>query len=482
MRPRSALFPYQRLAIERALAQHQLALLLAPGDGKTVISMTALADQGAWPALVVAPASVVEADVWGAEARQWAHLSSLKVTPLVGTQRQREKLLKEDSHIEVVSYENLRWLTSEVPSEKRYAALVLDELSKLKDPGTRRFKRMRGRSGRIPIRYGLTGTPVGNHLLDLWGEMFMVAGEKPLGPRFEDFTGMYFEPIDYQRRVWRLKCCPKCWVPGEGGRSRGCLGEWVHCKCHRDAVEDIQRRTKPYAFALRPGTGAVKPPVLVRERVLPMPAEAERISQELMRQLYAILPNGATLEALSQSSIAAKLRQLAGGAVYYGTADEEGNPTGDIEWEEVHTAKLDALDDLLDELQGQPALVFYWYKHEAVRIKRRLAGRRWVDFANDPKAATELWNRGGAEVMLMHPQSAGFGLNLQAGGSRVIWYSIPWSNELFVQGNGRLARPGQKAPWVGALRLLCGPADAMVAAALDNKGEVEKSFMNAMGD
>jgi SNF2 family DNA or RNA helicase len=473
------MFGYQALAAAEAAKRQRLAILLEPGYGKTVITATALCDLGAWPALVVAPAAVVEAGVWERELAAWAHTRNVTVVPLVGPAPKRERQLGRDPpHIEVVSYENLLWLTDAVEIDARYRAIVFDELSKVKTPGTKRFRRMRGRAANIPVRYGLTGTPVGNHLLDLWGELFMVAGPDPLGPTFGAFKSKYFEPIDYFQRVWRLKCCAKCKTPD------GCAVEYRgRCACHKAQLADIRARVKPYVYVLPPQPAVQIPPVRVNPVRVTMPAVAARVSAELLHQLWAELPNGAELEALSRSSVAGKLRQLAGGAVYLGSPGalgEEAVQEGPAKWEEVHTAKLDALDTLLDELQGQPALVFYQFRHEATRIKQRLSGRRWADLATAGSKAIEAWNAGQLEVLLLHPASAGFGLNLQAGGHHVIWFALPWSWELWKQGNGRVARPGQAASWVTAHQLLCGPADSMVELALQRKGRVERDLIGAL--
>ena len=469
---RADLWPYQQSAVAAAVSNAAcgdgLALFLEPGDGKTVTTLTALADSSSFPALVVAPAQVVAADVWGKEAAAWEHLCGIRVWPLTGSPVRRTAQLRGDADVYVVSYENLLWLTEETDL-RRFRAIVFDELSKMKAPGTRRFRRLRTRAAGIPVRLGLTGTPVGNHLLDLWGELFMVAGEAPLGPTFSDFKLRYFEPIDYFERTWRLKCCPECVTRERGGR--GCKAAWgPGCRCHASALANIRQRIAPFVFQRPASVASKSPPVRVRPVVVPMPAKLQRVSEDLMRQLWAEVGPGVELEALQASALAAKLRQLAGGAAYTGEGDK---------WVEVHDAKLVALDNLLDELQGEPALVYYWFQHERERIAKRLtaAGRRW-QHAGEP-GALDAWNRGEVEVLLAHPQSTGFGLNLQGGGHHVVWFALPWSGEMWRQGNAREARPGQKAPWVTAHQLLCGPADERVAAVLAGKLDVERMILDA---
>lgn len=470
MRTVSDLWPYQRTAIARAVSNAAsgdgLALFLEPGDGKTVATLTALADLGSLPALVVAPAQAVKADVWGNEAASWEHLKYLIVTPLLGRPAERERRVGTLADIYVVSYENLLWLADTLDM-RRYRAIVWDELSKMKAPGTRRFRRMRGfsssgRAMQIPVRFGLTGTPVGNHLLDLWGEMFMVAGPEPLGPTFGEYRSQYFAPIDYYERVWRLKCCAYCAKPGS------CRGSWsTRCPCHARAIADIKRRIAPFVFSRPRDAPSKNPPVHIRPVTVPMPGALARVSNELMHQLWSEV-DGVELEALGRSALGMKLRQLAGGACYTGDGDE---------WVPVHDAKLRALEDLLDELQGEPVLVYYWFQHERERIAALLGGRRWAH-AGDA-GALDSWNDGELEVLLAHPQSTGFSLNLQEGGHHVAWFALPWSGELWRQGNARVARQGQRADRVTAHQLLCGPADERIAAVLVGKVDTEKAVMSA---
>jgi superfamily II DNA or RNA helicase len=201
VRPRSSLYRFQEATAIRVAGAHETVVLLPVGYGKTASILTALKDRNLWPALVVAPARVAR-HVWKAEAAEWEHLKDLIVTPLGGGDRRR-RLLQGDSHVETISYEALvgqpdreknpyTGLTDEVRLEERYKAIVFDELSKMKDPGTKRFRRIRAHAEGVPFRIGLTGTPIGNHLLDLWGEMFMITGEKSLGPTYSGFRERYF--------------------------------------------------------------------------------------------------------------------------------------------------------------------------------------------------------------------------------------------------------------------------------------------------
>ncbi len=443
------MFAPQAGAVAKAVANGGcLAMLLDLGDGKTAAALTTLLDLGAWPALVVAPASVVKANEWGHEAARWEHLRNITVVPIRGTRTVREKQLRQEPpHVEVISYESFLWLTDAVRLKKRYNAIVLDELSKMKAPGTRRFKRARFQIPEVDVRLGLTGHPAPNHLFDLWAELFLIAGEEPLGKTFQGFRERYFTPTKYVQTAVGLR--PVAWEPHEG------------------SVAAIRERIAPHVYVRPASAPTNKPPVRVVDRQVPMPAKVANMSRALMRDLFVELP-GATLEVLAKSQIGGKLRQMAGGAVY----------TDGKKWAEVHDAKLRALDDALDELQGEPALIAYWYKHEGERLETLLRKRGGNRFSAGLDVVA--WNRGHYEAMLVHPQSAGYGLNLQRGGHHVLWYSTPWSYDLWMQLNARLARPGQEAPFVTATRFLCGPADAYVASVLDRKGSTERELLEGL--
>jgi SNF2 domain-containing protein len=465
MRARSELRPYQRAAVEAAEASPQKALFMAVGDGKTIAAETVLLDLGVWPALVVAPAMVVEMDVWGEEARAWAHTQHIEVRSVIGTPRQRLETLihsRSKEFVDVVSYENLRWLLDTTDVAKHYKAIVFDELSKMKTPGSKRFRAMRSLIPKIPVRLGLTGTPVGNHLLDLWGEMYMVGADKPLGPRFGDFRDKWFEAIDYYERVWRLKCCPRC---------PDCCDHDKGCECHAEARRLLRERIAPWVVT-RPRnltiTGA--PEVQFNKIRVPMPKRILDLSEGLMKNLWTTLPTGTELETASASATGVKLRQFAGGCVY---TDKEGT------WELAHSEKLHALGEVLDELQGEPAIIYYEFKHEKQAIARMLKARGASFGFSDEKHNLVAWTHGYLEVLLAHPLSTGFGLNLQRGGHHVIWYTLPWPWERFKQGNGRLARPGQPSPWVTVTMLVCGPVDDVVATVLERKGAVDDEVLHS---
>jgi SNF2 family DNA or RNA helicase len=445
MRRRSDLFDYQSEAAERMRTARQLACFLEPGMGKTAITLTALHDLGRPTTLVLAPARVAET-VWHAEAARWEHLAGFRVVPLVGSPDRRTALLMGGRwDVIVLSYENLAWLLDTVDLPATVSAIVFDELSKMKHPGSTRFRRLRRCIHRIDTRIGLTGTPVGNHLLDLWGEMYMVAGAKPLGPTFGEFQVRYFQPTAKVNNIA------------------------VGWKPFPTAQREIEARIKPFAFTLKPTTARPLPELRVNVIEVPLPDYVQEASRQLARDLTTQLDSGTDLFAFSSTTAAMKIRQMTGGAVY----------TNGEDWEHVHGAKLQAMEDLVGELQGQPALVFYWFKHEAERLLAHFQGRART--LSSPKDI-DAWNRGEVELLLLHPASAGHGLNLQHGGHTCIWFTLPWSLEMWKQSLGRIRRTGQRSPYVMAHVLEAGPTDARVLNVLHRKGTVEDELLAAMLD
>lgn len=441
MRSRSELFNHQLRTIEKIKEARQVGAFIPMGRGKTASALTAVLDLGVKSTLVVAPAMVVAARVWDREREVWDHLHRLKVVTLDGIpERRRWRLENLGADINVISYDLFPWLTDQLDLGTRYDAIIFDELSKMKTPGSTRFKRMRTRSMEIPIRIGLTGTPKGNHLADLWGEMFAVAGEKPLGPSKVQFMMQYFTAIPVSEHV-------ATWVPNYG------------------ASDIIHEKIKPWAFTLK-DDGSVKiPPVRVNPIRVQVDKAVAKLSEDLASEMRVWLKSGAELIALSSGTRAAKVRQMAGGAVYI----DNGS------WEHVHDHKLDAVQEVLDEQQGDPVLLFYWYKHELERLKARFPQAREVN-----AESIDAWNRGEVELLLAHPASAGHGLNLQHGGSHVLWFTLPWSWELFSQACARLARPGQTAAEVMAHVLLAGEVDEVVLSVLREKEEEERRLLEAV--
>lgn len=450
MRPRSALTTVQAAAANEFVKRLQVACFLPPGEGKSAATLTALHDLSRPRTLVLAPARVADA-VWGPEAAEWEHLRTMRVAHATGDQSQRRQCLHSNADIVTLSYENFPWLLTECKVPHLFDAIVFDELSRMKNVDTVKFRRFRGAVRDIPIRFGLTGTPVGNHLLDLWGEMFMVAGEKPLGPTKGEYVGRYFDPgatINGRVISWRIK--PR-------------------------AQKEIEQRIKPYAFTMKPVASnrfeVREIPVVVK-----LPKHVEEMAQDYVRELTVQLASGTDLYAFSKTTAGMQVRQMVSGAVYVKPPSEFGVPAGERKWEHIHGAKLQALEELVGELQGEPLLVFYWFQHERDRILAHF-NKRAVDL--DSAARIEQWNTRKIEILLAHPASAGHGLNLQYGGCHQCWFTLPHSLEMYMQANGRLPRPGQTSPVIYNHVLMAGCSDEKVLSLLSRKEETQDSVLQA---
>lgn len=451
MRSRTDLFDYQRQAAERMARAKRIACFLEPGYGKTATTLTALHDLGRPRTLVLAPARVADT-VWHAEALEWEHLHDLKITRATGDRDQRQAAMLSDADVVTLSYENLPWLLSTFKVEKLFDAVVFDELSRMKATDSVRFRRFRRVVPHIPIRIGLTGTPVGNHLLDLWGEMYMIGGEAVLGATKGEYIARYFDP------------------------AATLNGRVISWKPKSFAQKEIEQRIWPFAFTLRPQNAPPMPEARVNTIAAPVPEEVEKMAKEYVRDLTLKLNNGVDLYAFSSTTASMQVRQMVGGAVYVKPPTVLGEPAGERTVEHIHGGKLQALEELVGELQGQPVLVFYWFRHERDRILKHFPKARELAGPAD----IEAWNAGKVEVLLAHPASAGHGLNLQHGGHHVCWFTLPYSLEMWKQANGRLVRQGQKSPWVQIHVLMGGASDEKVLALLGRKDTVERQLLEAM--
>jgi len=371
---------------------------------------------------------------------------------LQGPPAARELDLMLGGDIIVISYDLLLWLTDRMRDRKLmrnvyFDSLVYDELSKMKHPGTKRFKRMRAWAHDIKIRIGLTGSPLGNAWQDIWGEMFVTAGPDCLGDTQEMFLDTYFKQV---RR------------PGSN------FAQW---EIRTDGSKDaIKSRIRPYSFSISQKLAAAQLPEVIFNPVkLNIPYAARAMEQRLKEELEVELASGTTLYALSQSKLGQMIRQFSAGAVY--TTEDRA------EWEEVHDIKLQATQNIVDELQGSPVLVFAWFRHSKERLLRKFKG--WEEFTGSQEQVAR-WNRKEIPGIVLNPAGSGMGLNLQHGGSDIIWFDPEWSREKLDQGNGREARIGQPEPFVTAHILLAGAIDIRIWRRLQEKGEDEAALIESV--
>jgi SNF2 family DNA or RNA helicase len=435
--------PYQETAAD-FLYEHDRAMILAPvGAGKTCITLTAMRDMvkdgivARW--LVIAPKRVCT-DVWPVEAPKWA--PELKVAVAVGTPKQRLAALESNANVVVTNYDNLQWLAQQ--NLGTFAGIVFDELTKLKNPSGSRFKAL-AKILKAPVRWGLTGSFTSNGLEDVFGQCKIV-DESLLGRSKGAFMQQYFVLVNKD------------------------FGEWAP---RASSLPMIMDRIKPATFVLDAGEYADKLPPC--HHVEMRCKFSDRAPYEAMKADFVAL--GVT--ALNAAVVTGKLQQMASGFVYdtQVTASEEYGKFDTVQtpiWFSSH--KFDLLDDLIEENQHANTIIAYNYKEELAELKRRY--KHAVTLDDD--RAIERWNKGEVELLLVHPKSAGHGLNLQHGGCRMVFVSLPWSLELFEQTVGRLHRSGQRHDvWVYVL-MTEKSVDEKIWAALHDKRAISEIAMEEL--
>jgi SNF2 family DNA or RNA helicase len=396
---------YQKYAIDYIKTHPVTALFLDMGLGKTVTTLTAIRDLmydsfEIKHVLVVAPLRVAR-DTWPYELRKWDHLKELTCSVVVGTVAERRRALQQEADIYIVNRENLAWLYQN--SRLVFDMVVLDELSSFKNAQSKRFKAMKAMRPKVKRIVGLTGTPSGNGLMDLWAEFRLLDMGERLGRYISQYRNLYFQP-DKRNGMVVFSYKP---LPG--------AEEVIY---HQ--ISDITVSMKASDYLKMPELVSVAKEVKLSEM------EKKRYD-ELKQSLVLELPGG-EVTAANAASLTLKLSQMANGAIYTDNKDVVA----------IHDRKLDALEDLVESANGKPVLVAYWFKHDKDRIRERMEARELKepqDFAD--------WNAGKIPVALIHPASAGHGLNLQQGGSILIWFGLTWSLELYQQTNARLWRQGQ---------------------------------------
>lgn len=443
--------PYQAYAIDRVITDPFVALFLEPGLGKTVITLTAIRELkfNRWAVsrpLVVAPKKVAEA-TWASEAAKWDHLQGMKVIPILGTEKQRINALYEPGDVWVVNRENIPWLVDYCRNDWPFDMVVLDESTSFKNSKSKRFTALKRVRPRIRRMVELTGTPSPNGLPDLYAQIFLLDGGARLGRTLtsfrENFMSQDYAHPGQQYRTYSL-------LPGADQRIR-------------DAVSDICISMKTEDYLTLPD---------FIENIVPVALDksAKKAYEKLEREML-LQVDTETITAGSAAVLNGKLLQLCGGAVY----------TNEGEVANVHTCKIDAFLELIEQLNGEHALVFFWYKHEQERIVQALAGSglrvRVYAGPEDERA----WNAGEVDILLAHPVSCGYGLNLQAGGHHCIWFTLPnWALEIFQQANKRLHRQGQRFPVISHLLITQGGVDEDVLASLQDKGDGQEALMQAL--
>lgn len=442
---------YQRYAIERIIQDNSLGLFLDMGLGKTVITLTAINDLkfNRWAVsrcLVVAPKKVAEA-TWSHEAEKWDHLRHLKIVPVLGSLKKRVQALHTPGDIWVINRENVPWLVEYFRNNWPFDMVVLDESSSFKNPQSKRFKAMKLVMPRIARLVLLTGTPAPNGLEDLWAQIYLLDAGERLGRTISSYREAFFTQ-DYARpgQMYRT------YTPQQDAESR-----------IRAAISDICVSMKSEDYLELPDYIESTVPVA-------LDAKAKRAYDKLEKEMLLEVDTQ-LVTAQSAAVLNGKLLQLCSGAVY--------DSTGEVV--NIHDCKLEAFLETIEQLNGEHALVFYWFKHEADRLTKALAKTDKVVRVYQGPEDEKAWNDGEVDILLAHPVSCGYGLNLQAGGHHAIWFGYPnWALEIYQQANKRLHRQGQKHPVICHHLVVQGGMDEDVIEALHDKGDTQESLMQAL--
>ena len=439
-------YPHQNAGIDWILERPASALFWGMGTGKTVTTLTAIdrllfdcLEDG--PVLVIAPKRVAE-NTWSKECSKWEHLQHLRVVKIMGTAKQRTAALTSPGDIYVVNRENVVWLVDTLGGSWSFPIVVIDELSSFKSAQAKRWKALRRIRGRIRRIIGLTGTPRPNGVEDLWPELYLLDQGARLGKTLTSFRHRYLIPEKMNGHI------VYSYRPKDGAEAE------IY-----DKLSDICMSIKKEDVLRLPGQIYEDVELVAPQALLKRYKKFER------DQVMECLDDSGEIVAGSAAALTNKLLQFSNGAIY----DEDGKA------HELHSIKLDALEEMVEAAGGDPVLVLYAYQHDRDRIRLRIPCR-----ALDTPDDIDAWNRGEIPVALAHPASIGHGLNLQTGGHILIWYGLTWSLELYQQANERLNRPGQRNVCRVYHLVLKGTHDERVLQALKRKEKGQDAAIEAL--
>lgn len=444
-------YEYQQTAMKWILDNPRCGLFLDMGLGKTVSTLTAIQqlmdDAEVSRTLVVAPKKVAET-TWTTEAEKWEHLKALRVVKVMGTEKQRKLALASNADVYVIGRDSFVWLVGLYGGNLPFDVLVIDELTSFKSSKSNRFKAMRIATPTVKRVIGLTGTPAPNGLIDLWAQMYCIDMGDRLGKSVTKYRETYFETHKSNNIVVRCDVKKGCDDIIRQKISDICLSMQA-----KDYLQLPDLLTHTVKVQLSPAMTAAYTK-FEKEKVLEFADEHAGESANVLANSAAGLMN--------------KLSQFANGAIY----DEDRNV------HHIHDEKLDRLAEIIEAANGNSVLVFYQFKHDIDRIVKKLKGYT-VKVYTDESQLKE-WNAGKIDVLLAHPASTAFGLNMQQGGHYIVWYGTGWNLELYQQANARLHRQGQQYP-VQVYKLVCAnTVDERAEAALDNKKGVQQSLLDSL--
>lgn len=427
-------------------------MIWVKGLGKTVTTLTAIRElkYGRFQVrkvLVIAPKKVAEG-TWTKEKDKWDHTKILRVSTVLGNQTKRIRALNTPADIYIINRENVCWLVDYYRNAWPFDMVVIDESSSFKSHSAKRFKALASISGKIDRIVELTGTPSPNGLEDLWSQVYLLDGGERLGKRYTHFRERYFDP----------------------GR-RGADGMVYDYKAKPGSEQAILDRISDICVSMKAEDYLQLPDITYHEIPVELDPKAWKAYRELERQMVLELPEDETdISVTSAAALSTKLQQLANGAIY----DE------DRQVHEIHGCKIEAFLELIESLQGKPALVFYNFQHDRDRILRALRGSGLRVRELKTTQDEDDWNAGKIDILLAHPASSAYGLNLQQGGNHVVWFGLTWNYEQYTQANKRLHRQGQTQKVIIHHLVCSGTRDEDIMQALSRKEDVQAWVMESL--
>lgn len=439
--------PYQEKALAHVLDHPYTGLFLDMGLGKTVVALSAAnilmyERLEVEKVLVIAPKKVAES-TWSNEASKWGHLKHLRVSVVMGSERKRVEALRADADLYVINRENVAWLVGYYQTAFPFDMVLIDELSSFKSNKSIRFKALRMVRPKVRRLVGLTGTPRPNGLIDLWAQMYLLDMGERLGKTLTGFRQRYFTP----------------------GRTNGQIV--FEYNPREDSEQAVYSKISDICISMRAEDYLTLPPRIDRTVSVNLPDAILRKYEEFEKKQILALPDEKDISAVNAAALSGKLLQFASGAVY----------DADHNWYEVHREKLEALGEIVEAAAG-PVLVFYSFLHDLERIQDYLRAYHPRQYKTAEDGVN--WNAGKIRVMLAHPASTAYGLNLQAGGNTIVWFSLNWSLELYEQANARLHRQGQEKPVIVHHLVTRGTHDEDILPALENKAQGQNGMKEAL--
>lgn len=443
---------YQRFCIQKIIDTKKVGIWQDMGLGKTITTLTAVKELKynrflVRKVLVIAPKKVAEG-TWTREAAKWDHTQMLRVSPVLGSQAKRIRALNTPADLYIINRENVCWLVDYYRNAWPFDMVVVDESSSFKSHSAKRFKALASVGDRIDRMVELTGTPSPNGLEDLWSQIFLLDGGERLGKRYTQFRERYFQPD-----------------------KRGADGMVYSYEAKPGTEASILEKISDICISMKAEDYLQLPDITYHEIPVELDSKSLKAYCELEREMVLQLPeDDETISVTSAAALSNKLLQLANGALY----------GEDRQVHEVHGCKVEAFLELIESLQGKPALVFYNYQHDRARILKALekSGLAVRELKNTQDE--DDWNAGKIQVLLTHPASSAYGLNLQQGGNHVIWFGLTWNYELYTQANKRLHRQGQKEKVIIHHLVCSGTRDTDVMQALQRKDDVQSWVMESL--